>query len=668
MNSAQNPPDEAVTPRVIHHDVNAVNIVEELAVPEVDLQLSADESEQAYSDWVCFSKAFEFAADYFLYSDEVLKAWLLLISAILCVIALVALMNVFASWQAAFVAALIAKDIILFIALIPQFFYIVLSLISLSIVRDYCLETLAISWTKRLREIFSTMYADKKDENGDNNYLDCTRFAKQISNPGQRIQEEISVFVQQTLALSLGLLNSVLTLVTSIGFLWVTGGAFSCVIFGLGITIPGYLVWVAIITAIVASVLTRYIGSSLSELDQQQQSLEADFRKQLDFIGDAAEGIAAEHAEVYYVESLMKSLNAICNNAIEKLQVNSCLNAFRSFYGFLSSQIAFFAAAPLYFSNMIELGDLFQIDIYFNQTKDSLSWFVDNYDVLAKYTASIGRIITLENALKKGGLKSTEKAILVKDNNDSDELMIKNLNTVQPIGSKILMCNLNLTFKRGEHTLIKGPSGIGKSTLFKVILGHWEHGSGDVLIPRDCKILYLPQNPILPPNTTLRSILAYPYDIKHYKPERYIQVLHDIGGDMDQYIEKLDETGENWSQRFSRGEQQRIAFARALLQEPDWLFLDEATASIDEEGELDMYHLIKTQLPNTTIMSIAHRSTVAQFHSRTITFNKARQVADDLSKPIDQQSVVRTGMFGRTSSSASNEGFMCEPPRLSVMR
>ena len=112
MNSAQNPPDEAVTPRVIHHDVNAVNIVEELAVPEVDLQLSADESEQAYSDWVCFSKAFEFAADYFLYSDEVLKAWLLLISAILCVIALVALMNVFASWQAAFVAALIAKDII----------------------------------------------------------------------------------------------------------------------------------------------------------------------------------------------------------------------------------------------------------------------------------------------------------------------------------------------------------------------------------------------------------------------------------------------------------------------------------------------------------------------------------------------------------------------------
>ncbi len=223
------------------------------------------------------------------------------------------------------------------------------------------------------------------------------------------------------------------------------------------------------------------------------------------------------------------------------------------------------------------------------------------------------------------GLASNPKSIVVKEKN-KDTLSIKQLHIMQPQASstQYIMRNLDLKFKPGEHVLIKGPSGLGKSTLFKAIAGTWKYGEGKINVPQGKNLYFLPQRPTLP-HDTLIGVLAYPESVDTYTEEQYIAALKAVGG-MDEFIDKLHEK-RAWSKELSGGQQQRISFARALLKKPDWLFLDEATASLDEESEHRVYSLVK-ELKNTTIVSIAHRQTVEKYHNRVVSFrvNEAKEI------------------------------------------
>lgn len=591
-----------------------------------------------------FKKAFHLIKDYFLNSDEKLIAWLLLIGAILSVVALVGLIAVFSWWSVGFWAALAAKDITLFLFNMGVFALTVSAYVGVNVLKNYLVDVLSIRWRNWLTQKFITKYI-----HADSNYLDIARLSAQIENPEQRIQEDIKIFVDLSLSLILDSLKSTLSFITFVGTLWVIGGALTVVVMGANIVIPGYLVWLALIISIVATLVTHVLGKSLTTVNQKEESLEANFRKDMEFLTNDSESIAQEHSENYHKKLLTGDVQEISNNAYQKVSVNTKLIAFQSVYSQISEMVPYMLAAPLYFSGAIELGQLMQIGMAFFEVNNSLSWFVNSYDTLAKYQVSVKRIIELEKAFEVDGLESTKKNIVIKEHN-TDQLEVKELNIAYPSSTESIMRQLNLTFKRGENTLIKGPSGLGKSTLFKAIAGTWKYGDGEISIPHDRKIYFLPQKPSLP-HDTLKAVLAYPEPIETYTEEQYISALRSVGG-MDKFISELDQKFV-WSKRLSPGQQQRISFARSLLKKPDWLFLDEATASLDPVGERHVYSLVKNQLVNTTFISIAHRPTVEEFHDRIVNFeinlNKEIAVKEEKDKP-DQQSVNDSDIQEQLSS------------------
>lgn len=562
---------------------------------------------------ISWRKTFDLVKDYFLNSDEKLVSWLLLIGAVLCVIGLVALMATLGWWSAGFWAVLTAKALIPFLISIGQFALIVSAYVGVFVLKDYLLGKLSIFWRNWLtRKIINDLF------HCENNYLDLKRFSSEIDNIAQRIQEDVKSIVEHTLSLGTDFLKAVLSLGAFVGTLWVVGGPLAFVLLGLNIVIPGYLVWVALIVAIAATVITHYIGNSLADTNKKAERAEADFRQSLTELNDDAENIAQEHAENYYKASAKNKLEDINTTANQKLETQTKLSTFQYFYTQLAEILPTLLAAPLYFSGLIEIGQLMQIGMAFGQVNSSLSWFVDTYETLSSYKTSIERITELQKTFEKEGLVQANNKLIIRKERNKDWINIKHLNIIQPQTSSTahIMRNLNLKLNPGEHILIKGPSGLGKSTLFKAISGTWKYGDGTISVPSGKQLYFLPQKPTLP-HDTLMAVLAYPEAVGTYTEEQYIAALRAVGG-MNDFIPQLHEK-RRWSKELSGGQQQRISFARALLKKPAWLFLDEATSSLDEESEEHVYRVVK-ELKDTTIVSIAHRKTVEKHHSRIVLF------------------------------------------------
>ncbi|TAL66529.1 MAG: ABC transporter ATP-binding protein/permease [Legionella sp.] len=559
-----------------------------------------------------WQKTISLFKEYFIDSDEKWVAWSLLIGALLCAIGIVSLLVLLNGWSIVFWTALTAKDFSAFLFAIGEFALILAGLVGTHVLKDFLIDKLAIFWRNWLTDrIIKDLFSSK------NNYLDLKRFSKDIENVDQRIQEDVEEFVSLTLNLLINFVQSLLSLCTFVTALWVVGGALTFVLGGFNIIIPGYLVWVALLIAASATGIMHWLGSSLKETNILAEGANADFRQELAQLHDDAENIAEEHAENYYQSSLERKNTIIQDTSNQRLNTQIKLTAFQNFYMQLSQILPFLLGAPLYFSGAIDVNQLMQIGNSFGQVYQSLSWFVNAYQDLAAYTASIERITELKHYLEEDSLTANPKEI-VRKVRDKDHINVKHLNIQPPQKSstEFIMQELNLKLKKGEHVLIKGPSGLGKSTLFKAISGTWKYGHGKVSIPADKKFYFLPQKPTLP-HDTLRAVLAYPEPADTYSEEQCRAVLREVGG-LEKYISQLN-VKQPWAKFLSDGQKQRIAFARVLLKKPDWLFLDEATASLDEEAEEHVYQRVRA-LANTTIVSIAHRSTVEKHHSRILFF------------------------------------------------
>lgn len=567
-----------------------------------------------------FRKTLNLAKRYFIQSEERYVASALLAGAILTVIAMVVLTAAFSWWITGFWAALMAMNSAMFASSMAAFAGLVTCLVLTNTLKSIFTNKLSINWRSFLTKSLLSKYL--QNEHGDNNnYLDLSRSPEHVDNPQQRIQEDVSSFVESTISLSLDFLGSTLKLVAFIGTLWVVGGTLSLILFSTAITIPGYLVFVAIALSITATFITYKLGKNLPEINNEQQQNEAEFRAEISALSEKPESVALEGGEKYYSESLTAKLQSITKVANTKLVVNSKLTAFKSFFGELSRIIPYVAASPLYFMGLIELGQLMQVGFSFHEVNSSLTWFSSSYEQLSSYKASINRITQLEDALLNNDRPGSKKGINVEQRHGHNCIQIEDLNiqatNVDQSTTSILKI-LSLKFMQGENTLLKGPSGLGKSTLFKAIAGTWQHGSGKIITSAKNKMCFLAQKPSMP-NNTLKAILAYPCDVNEYTDEEYKTSLQEIGG-MDNLIPELS-TKTNWSSRLSPGQQQKISFARALLIKPDWLFLDETTASLDNKSESDMYSILKRKLPKTTFISIAHRDSVERFHERIICLN-----------------------------------------------
>ncbi|MGB8435060.1 MAG: ABC transporter ATP-binding protein/permease [Burkholderiales bacterium] len=540
------------------------------------------------------------------FSEERWRARGLLAAIVTLSLGLVFLLVAFNSWNRDFYNSLEQKNSEDAFALLLYFMFLAAMFIAVSIYRQYLQQMLQMRW----RVWLTRQYLD--DWLADRTYyrLELSRTA--TDNPDQRISEDLNAFTSGALGFTLGILSEGATLVSFVYILWTLSGPLSLHLAGLSLTIPGYMVWAALFYAVAGSVLTHYVGRRLIPLNFQKERLEADFRFSLIRVRENAEGVAFYRGESSESQSLRARVERIRANWWEIIRFTKRLNTFTIGYSQVAVVFPFVVALPRYMSGAISLGQLTQIASAFGQVQSSLSWFVDSYSQLAVWKASVDRLLTFNHALEEAKLAAARPdgiAIVA----DSAGLVVDDLNLDRPDGRPIVS-GASFAIQPGEALLVTGSSGAGKSTLFRGIAGIWPYGTGRVRLPRDARILFLPQKPYIP-IATLRDAVSYPAAAGAFDDQAIRAALSDCR--LEGFVDRLDEAG-NWSMTMSVGEQQRLAVARALLHRPEWLFLDEATSALDDKLERELYELLRARLPESTLISIAHRPAVSGYHTRRL--------------------------------------------------
>nr|WP_092072793.1 ABC transporter ATP-binding protein/permease [Dendrosporobacter quercicolus]NSL48885.1 ABC transporter ATP-binding protein/permease [Dendrosporobacter quercicolus DSM 1736]SDM50023.1 putative ATP-binding cassette transporter [Dendrosporobacter quercicolus] len=441
-------------------------------------------------------------------------------------------------------------------------------------------------------------------------------------NPDQRISEDVRLFVSYLLELSFGLFRSTLTLASFIVVLWNLSGVVDLTVGPYEISIHGYMVWVAILYAVAGSWLTAVVGNSLIRLNFVQQRYEADFRFSLIRLRENGEGIAFYNGEHRERASFTKRFQFIIENFRDLMSGQRKLSYVTLLHWRLSFLLPYLISVPRIFEGKMQLGGLFQTATAFTQVEQSLSFFIDkfysmNEASLAELQAVTQRLSSFAENIGSMHETAIRNSITI-SHTPGGLLGIAGLSVELPTG-EVLLKNLELEVRAGDSLLITGASGSGKSTLMKTLAGIWPFGQGQIRIPEGESMLFLPQKPYLPLGT-IREILAYPAASGFFTEQklREIMAMCKLG----EFMDRLDENG-NWSQILSLGEQQRIAFGRAILHRPQWLFLDEATSALDEQTEMAMHRLLHEQLSGSTIISVGHRSTLLEYHDRILNITEA---------------------------------------------
>lgn len=482
--------------------------------------------------------------------------------------------------------------------------YIVFSL--LSAYQGYVFALMQIRWRNWFTHYCVTHWLNQQ------NFYQVETFPAKIDNPDQRISEDVNNLIIIFSNLILGVLSSILTIISFAVILWSLSSPVPISIHGHSFIIHGDMLWAAIIYSIVSTFLTFIVGHPIINLSFWQQRFEAYFRYNLVRIRENCEAIAMYHGENNEHKTLTQKFNRVVGNFITLARRQRRLNIVTSLISYINNLLPTIIALPGYFARLYDLGGISRITQAFNVVSDALGFFITNYVQIAQIIATSQRLHALLSL--NGSPIDTKAPQNVKIKYQNKKLSAQNLKLYKPTGE--LLCGpLNFIINAGEHTLIMGPSGSGKSTLLRTISGIWPFASGTIIKPNE-ELLFIPQKPYLPEGN-LRDVLVFPA-ISDYDEERIKTILTDVH--LAHLLPLLNENI-NWSQKLSLGEQQRLSFARALLHEPRWLLLDEATSAMDEELETHLYQLLLTRLTKTTLISVGHRSTLKAFHTKVLTLS-----------------------------------------------
>lgn len=436
-----------------------------------------------------------------------------------------------------------------------------------------------------------------------------------VDNADQRIAEDLRQLGEFTMTLLLGLLQAVATLISFLFILWTLSGPLSLAPIGLDITIPGYMAWVCLIYAVVGTFLANLVGRRLIPLNFQKQRYEANFRFALVRVRENAEGIALYRGEEREAETLNARFADVFANGWQVLFTQAQLAFYQVSYNQLAIIFPYVVTAPRFFAGAITFGVMTQTASAFGQVQTALSFFIENYTYLAELRAVMDRLMGLQAASDA----KPDTAIEVVPDAGRTDLGTAGLTLGLPNG-QALLSDATFILPRGRSTLITGVSGSGKSTLFRALAGIWPFGRGQVRVPAGARVLFLPQKPYIPIGT-LRDAVKYPDEQSTATDADIIAALQAVK--LGHLASRLDEVA-HWTNILSGGEQQRVAAARALVFKPDWLFLDEATASLDEAMETAIYEALKQRLPATTLVSIGHRPSLRQWHDRQVELRRAQ--------------------------------------------
>jgi putative ATP-binding cassette transporter len=470
----------------------------------------------------------------------------------------------------------------------------------------YLRQILHIRWRRWLTQHYLRQWLSNQS------YYRLQLYQPATDNPDQRIADDLDRFATITLALSLGLLSSVVTLASFIMILWTLSGALTVPLgHWFTIHIPGYMVFAALLYAIGGTLLTRWIGYPLVPLTFNQQRFEADFRFSLVRLRENAETVAFYGGERREHDGFTLRFDRIVANWWDIIKRRKKLTWFTTGYQQVAIVFPFLVGAPRYFSKTIQLGGLMQIASAFGQVQDALSFIITSYTEIAEYQSVVQRLSGFRTKMAElVDEQRTGQPIEIEQHGDGLEVDALDLDL--PDG-RPLQQDIALAAAPGKPLLITGPSGVGKSTVLRAIAGLWPFGRGRIRLG-DGRALFLPQRPYLPLGT-LSDAIVYPRAADELPRERLVEALQAVG--LPHLTDRLDEEG-NWGQRLSIGEQQRLAFARVLLVRPEIVFLDEATSALDEAAEMSMYRLVREASWRPTIVSVGHHGTLHRFHDTIV--------------------------------------------------
>jgi putative ATP-binding cassette transporter len=526
----------------------------------------------------------------------------------LSVVALTVLLN---TWNNVFYNALQDRNWAVFVHQLGYFCVLATFWVMVNVYQLYLNQWLQIRWRRWLTRVYLGHWLT------DANHYRMQLLGDAADNPDQRIAEDVSQFITLTLGIGLQLLNASVTVVSFTAILWALSAQAPLHLFGMTLSVPGYLLWAALIYAVVGTVFTHLIGRPLIALNFQQQRYEADFRFNLVRVRENSEQIALLEGEPAERDRLLMRFGNVVTNWLAIMSRQKKLTFFTASYNQAAVVFPFIMGSPAYFANLMQLGGLMQIANAFGRMQEALSVFIAVYRNIAEWSAVIERLNGFDQSVAAARAVAVTPPVIDLAAGETAAVSIKDLAVRLPNGVPLVNAS-DLSIGLGERVLVSGPSGAGKSTLFRALAGIWPFGAGTITVPKNARVMMLPQRPYFP-IAPLAAAVAYPAEPGTFDSAKVAELVTAVG--LPALAARIEEEA-HWNRMLSLGEQQRLGIARALLHAPDYLFLDEATASLDEPSEGALYGLLQQRLPAATIVSIGHRATLAAFHRRRLAFSR----------------------------------------------
>jgi putative ATP-binding cassette transporter len=532
---------------------------------------------------------------------------LLLVAVITAELGLVAINVLLNEWNNRFYNALQDRNWDAFVSELLYFCFLAGLYIIAAVYQLYLNQWLQIRWRRWMTVQFLGDWLK-----GSNHYR-MQMLGDVADNPDQRISDDLKSFVDNTLTIGVGILSSIVTLGSFVVILWHLSSDAPLILFGGEWKVPGYLVWAAVFYAVFGTLFAHLIGRPLIKLNFFQQRYEADFRFNLVRVRENSEQIALLGGERAEDDHLMSRFAHIVDNWRAIMTRQKQLTFFTAGYTQVSNVFPFLVVSPVYFAGRMALGGMMQTASAFQSVQTALSFIITSYRTIAEWRAVVDRLTGFEAAMLAARAVAVTPPHITVAPQSANDVTMKEVEVALPNGTPLVDVD-NLSWPSGQNVLVNGPSGSGKSTLFRAIAGIWPFGSGRIFVPQGERVMLLPQRPYLPLGSLLGAV-SYPALPSRFGATAVGAALSAVG--LDKLVPRLDEEA-HWNRMLSPGEQQRVAIARAILLSPDFLFLDEATASLDEASEARLYRLLADKLPHTTLVSIGHRATLEAFHRRNM--------------------------------------------------
>jgi uncharacterized ABC transporter ATP-binding protein HI_0036 len=469
--------------------------------------------------------------------------------------------------------------------------------VAAALISYYLNQRFSINWIEWLNTELLEKWMDKRA------YYKSQYIGNNLDNPDQRIQQDIQSYVKTTLSLSTGVIDAVTSMISYTILLWGLAGPMTL----LGIEIPRAMVYLVFAYVIFTTLIAFWLGKPLIRLNFANEKLNANYRYSLIRVKEYAESIAFYAGEKVEKSRLYKQFRAVIDNMWDIVFRALKFSGFNLVVSQISVVFPLLIQVGRYFEKQIKLGDLMQTLQVFGKLHSNLSFFRNTYDSFAEYKATLDRLTGFHYSVE-----AAQKQSKTDITDHPTDVIFQHLSVKSPMG-KILIKDLNLTLTQGNSLLIQGQSGVGKTTLLRTIAGLWSYAEGKIFCPQH-NTLFLSQRPYLPQGNLLTA-LYYPDTTENVDLAKITRVLEQV---QLAHLQDRLEQEQDWSRILSLGEQQRLAFARLLLHKPKVAFLDEASASLDEGMEYAMYRLIREELPNTTIISVGHRSTLVPLHQQQL--------------------------------------------------